>query len=77
MLASMEMGVRSDTWDMVKAELQIYSEFRDLSNWILEGCIGPGESLQPYIREFWKTRAKMHCVENVPMYYERTVIPKG
>ena len=32
--------------------------------------------MPPQIREFWKTRAKLRCVENVPMYDEKTVIPK-
>ena len=75
MLASMELGVRSVSWAMVKDELYSDQEFRDLSDWIGGGCIGPPESLPDHIRQYWRVRDKLRLVEMVPMMEERTVIP--
>ena len=51
LLASMELGVRSVSWAMVKDELSRDKEYRDLSDWINGGCAGPPESLPDYIRQ--------------------------
>ena len=76
LLASMELGVRSITWDMVKKQLHTDSKFRDLSDWIIGGCVGPAESLPHHIKPFWRLREQLTCVEYVPMCGERTVIPE-
>ena len=75
MLASMELGVRSVSWAMVKEELSSDQKFRDLSDWISGGCIGPPDSLPNHIRQYWRVRDKLRLVEMVPMLEERTVIP--
>ena len=75
MLASMELGVRSVSWDMVKSELVDDGEFRDLSDWISGGCVGPPDCLPGYIRQYWRVRDKLRLVERVPMLEDRTVIP--
>ena len=41
LLASMELGVKSVSWAMVKNELSGDGEFKDLADWISGGCIGP------------------------------------
>ena len=45
MLASMELGVRSVSWEMLKTELGKDENFRDLSDWI-------GGSLPEHIRQY-------------------------
>ena len=75
MLASMELGVRSVSWDMVKAELVKDAEFKDLSDWISGGCVGPPESLPEHIRQYWRVRGRLRLVEMVPMLEDRTVVP--
>ena len=37
-LASMELGVRSITWDMVKKKFVKDKTYSDLSSWITSGC---------------------------------------
>ena len=34
LLASMELGVKSVSWTMVKTELSVDGEFKDLTDWI-------------------------------------------
>ena len=75
MLASMELGVKSVSWTMVKGELSKDQEFRDLSDWISGGSSGPPEGLPDHIRQYWRVRDKLRLVEMVPMMEERTVIP--
>ena len=76
-LASMELGVRSITWDMAKKELVKDKTYSDLSSWIMSGCQGPVEDLPPHIKPYWKLRNYLHCVEFVPMFNDRTIIPTG
>ena len=75
MLASMELGVKSVSWDMVKEEMSRDQEFKDLSLWISKGCQGPPENLPGHIRQYWRVRDKLRLVEMVPMLEERTIIP--
>ena len=74
-LASMELGIRSITWDMVKQQLLKDETYSDLSSWITSGCKGPTEDLPPHIKPYWKLRNDLHCVEYVPMFNDRTIIP--
>merc|ERR1711891_99612 len=39
------------------------------------GCKGPLEELPPHIQPYWKLRNDLHCVDYVPMYNGRTIIP--
>ena len=41
LLASMELGIKSVSWAMVKNELSGDGEYKDLANWISWGCTGP------------------------------------
>ena len=75
MLASMELGVKSVSWGMVKEEMSRDQEFKDLSLWISKGCQGPPENLPGHIRQYWRVRDKLRLVEMVPMLEERTIIP--
>ena len=74
MLASMELGVRSVSWAVVKEEWSSDRNFRDLSDWVSGGCIGPPESLPDHIRQYWRVRDNLRLVEMVPMIEERTLI---
>ena len=74
-LASMELGIQSITWDMVKQQLLKDETYSNLSSWITSGCKGPTEDLPPHIKPYWKLRNDLHCVEYVPMFNDRTIIP--
>ena len=73
-LASMELGVKSITWEMMKQELVKDKNYADLSTWITSGCQGPSEELPPHVRLYWKLRNDLHCVEYVAMLNDRTII---
>ena len=68
LVASMELGVRSVTWDIVKKQLRTDAKFRDLSDWIIGGCFGPAESLPLHIKPFWRLREQLSCVEYGPSF---------
>ena len=76
MLASMELGIKSVSWEMVKIELSKDREFQDLADWIPGGCLGPAESLTDYIKQFRRVRHLLRVMDQVPMLGERTVLPK-
>ena len=76
LLASMELGIKSVSWKMVKIELSKDREFQDLADWILAGCLGSAESLTDYIKQFRRFRHLLRVMDQVPMLGERTVIPK-
>ena len=76
-IASMELGIRSVSWEMVKRELQNDAKYRDLSTWIQEGCIGPATTLPLHIKPFWKLRGNLRCTDSVPMFDERTIVPES
>jgi hypothetical protein len=61
---------------MVKTELSVDGEFKDLTDWISGGCTGPPEMLPDHIRQCWRVRDKLRLVESVPMLDDRTVVPK-
>ena len=60
---------------MVKQQLLKDETYSDLSSWITSGCKGPTEDLPPHIKPYWKLRNDLHCVEYVPMFNDRTIIP--
>ena len=76
-VASMELGVKSVTWDLVKMELERDKEFKDLSDWILGGCEGPPGELLDHIKQYWRVKNSLRVVERVLMMGERTVVPWG
>jgi hypothetical protein len=75
MLASMELGIKSVSWEMVKAELSKDAEFKDLADWIEGGCRGLPEDLPLYLKQYWRVKNKLRLVESVPMMVDRTVVP--
>ena len=72
----MDYSMRSIIWEMVKDELAADEKFSDLADWIQRGCSGPGESLSTHIKPFWRTKLSLHCEDGVPMFADRTIIPK-
>ena len=56
LLASLEFGVRSITWEMVKKELVTDPEFRGLAAWISEGCHDDKKALPEEIKKYWRFR---------------------
>ena len=76
-IASMELGIRSVSWEMVKKELQTDAKYKDLSTWIHEGCTGPASTLPLHIKPFWRLRGNLRCTDGVPMFDERTIVPES
>ena len=76
LLAAVHCGVRSITWDLVKKELGTDDDFFKLSTWIQEGCLGGIEELPELIKPYFKFRSQLRCVDGVPMFANRTIIPK-
>ena len=76
-IASMELGIRSVSWEMVKKELQSDAKYKDLSTWIHEGCTGPASTLPLHIKPFWRLRGNLRCTDGVPMFDERTIVPES
>ena len=62
---------------MVKQQLSKDETYGELSTWITSGCKGPLEELPPHIKPYWKLRNDLHCVDYVPMFNGRTIIPTG
>ena len=58
MLASMELGIKSVSWEMVKAELSKDAEFKDLADWIEGGCRGLPEDLPLHLKQYWRVKSK-------------------
>ena len=56
LLASLEFGIRSITWEMVKKELLTDPEFRGLTAWITGGCRGDKQVLPATISKYWRFR---------------------
>ena len=76
-LASMELGVKSINWEMMKEDLSKHQSYNDLASWITGGCKGPVEELHQHIKPYWKLRNQLHCIEYIPMFNDRTIIPTG
>ena len=74
LLASMELGVKSVSWAMVKNELSGDWEYKDLANWISGRCMGPPEVLPNHIRQYWRVKAKLRLINMVPMLDDRMIV---
>jgi hypothetical protein len=75
MLASMELGVKSVTWDMVKTEVNRYPNYQLLALWIICRCQGPLTSMPATLHPYWRVRHSLRVLDGVPMLEDRTVIP--
>ena len=54
LLASLEFGVRSITWEMVKKELVKDPAFQGLAAWINGGCLDARKVLPEEIKKYWR-----------------------
>jgi hypothetical protein len=59
LLASIELGVKSVSWAMVKNELSVDGGYKDLADCITGGRAGPPYVLPDHIRLYWRVRAKL------------------
>ena len=75
-LASMDMVVKSVTWDGVKQAISRDTTMLQLLNWIEGGCHGEKEGLPSDLQVYWALRDKLSVSDGVPMYDDRTIIPK-
>merc|ERR1711954_71549 len=76
LLASMDMGIKSVTWDGVKQAIRRDTTMLQLVNWIEGGCHGKKEGLPSDLQAYWPLRDKLCVSDGVPLYDERTIIPK-
>jgi hypothetical protein len=75
LLASMELGVKSITWEMVKNEVNKDPNCQMLAAWITGGCQGPLTSMPATLHPYWRVKHSLRVLDGVPMLEERTVIP--
>ena len=71
-LASMQLGVSSVTWDMVASELNKDKEYADLARWIESGC---RETSQPHLKQYLRVKRNLRNADGVPMNGDRVIIP--
>ena len=72
-IASMQVGVSSVTWEMVKDVLHYDKEYAELARWIDAGCQDTSnEHLKPYLR----VRKNLRTIDGVPMNGDRVIIPE-
>ena len=57
LLASLESGVRSITWERVKKELLTDTDFQSLATWIIEGCREDKQTPSEIIKKYGKFRS--------------------
>ena len=74
MLASIELGIKSVSWEMVNMELSKDREFQDLADWITGGCLEPPESLTDYIKQFRRVRHLLRVMDSNTKGAEETVL---
>ena len=77
LLASMNNSIKSVTWEQVKLAVAKDREMLQLVDWIEGGCMGNKEDLSALVQEYWGIRDYLHVCTGVPMYGERTIVPRG
>ena len=77
MLASMNSAVKSVTWEQVKLTVAKDTEMLELVNWIEGGCLGTKGDLTEAVQEYWGVKDELSVSEGVPLYGERTIVPRG
>ena len=77
MLASMNSAVKSVTWEQVKLTVAKDKDMLELVAWIEGGCLGAKGDLTEAIQEYWGVKDELHVSEGVPLYGERTIVPRG
>ena len=63
LLASIELGINSVSWAMVKNELSADREYKEIAEWISGGCTGPPEVVPDHIRLYWRVSDKLRLVD--------------
>ena len=77
LLASMNNGVRSVTWEQVKVVVAGDTDMTKLVDWIQGGCLGAKDDLPMSLQEYWGIRDNLHVSEGVALYGGRTIIPRS
>ena len=71
-IASMQIGVSSVTWEMVADALHHDKEYAELARWIDAGC---PETTQDHLKPYLRVRKNLRTIDGVPMNGDRVVIP--
>ena len=77
LLASINSAVRSVTWEQVKLSVAKDTDMVELVAWIQGGCLGMKGDLAGNVQEYWGIRGELSVTEGVPLYGERTIIPRS
>ena len=77
LLASMNSAMKSVTWEQVKLTVAKDTEMLELLHWIEEGCLGTKGDLTGNVQEYWGVKDELSVSEGVPLYGERTIVPRG
>ena len=70
----MNSAVKSVTWEQVRLTVAKEKEMLELVNWIEGVCQGVKGDLT---QEYWGVKDELHVSEGVPLYGERTIVPRG
>ena len=73
----MNSAVRSVTWEQVKLSVAKDTDMVELVAWIQGGCLGMKGDLAGNVQEYWGIRGELSVTEGVPLYGERTIIPRS
>ena len=73
----MNNAVRSVTWEPVKLSVAKDKDMVELVAWIQGGCLGTKGDLTGNVQEYWGIRGELSVTEGVPLYGERTIIPRN
>ena len=70
-------SLRAITWDRVSDAVLADKEMTDLLATIRRGFPASRDMLPIHLREFWKVRADLTTLDNVPLYKTRIIVPKA
>ena len=76
LIASMDLGIKSVTWERVKQVAAKDTPMIQLVEWIQGGCLGVREDLPVAVQPYWGIRDRLRVCDGVPLYDERTIVPK-
>ena len=71
-IASMQVGVSSVTWEMVADVLNYDKEYAELAQWIDSGC---PETTMEHLKPYLRVKKNLRTIDGVPMNGDRVVIP--
>ena len=73
----MGIDVRAITFERVMAACSTDSESQALIKVILDGFPSSKEDLPPDLQPYWNIREELTCLQGVPLYNNRIVVPKS